>query len=369
MKFKYILTVILLSAFTGSTVFAQQSRLKLHFKDKSVLEYNVDDIDSISFSKDDRAYTPVFKYTNITNGTWAQFEVCKGRLFAVNVHYGLVEYKNGIWEAPADIPSTAYGLIKEHNGRIFIADVNGVYLEKDNGQFERQLFGMDMKGALGGSDKNYFLGSGTYQNGIYRLVNDQFVMTNQNVGTWYSIESLGDDVFFGAGATHIHHVNPGIVRWDEPSQMIVPTNISDGVCTLAKYKNAMYASGAKVWKWNGTEFVEIYPSYASIRVTGDHLYIVIGGDDPKVMVYDDATETFQLIYNGFIGDIKEHDGKLYVFGNGDVKVYNKETQNWDDVETDNATGSLAFSCEYGLFVANHLGGEMGILKMEPKYDE
>lgn len=291
--------------------------------------------------------------------------------FAIEVTKGIRVYKNGNWEPYEYEPQDAYyPVVKETNGIIMIGYSSGVYAEPAaNGGpgFHLALQAKDMAGALGGTAENIFVGAGTNGNGIYRYNGNNFVLTNQTLGTWYSIETLGDEVFFGAGGTHVSG-NFGVKRWDNASSSVVDTNLDNGIFTVVEYNGKMFASGyAGMYRWNGNNFDHIYDPIGKLKVTGGKLYLVSGN---QVFLYNNTTGVFDDFYesdaDSFV-EIEEHDGVLYLFGGKGIYVYDTMKKESNLINSELTGMSVVSSSSFGLFISR-INARQGIYKMVPQYD-
>jgi hypothetical protein len=349
------------------------------------MEYPVSDIDSISFSlSDERPYTPVVQHTNIESMYFDGFEYCptSQRLFARGRGNGLYEYKNGQWE---HLPNWFwYPSVGEYMGYIFVGTGDAIYRETpDKTDFYVAFNGYgDLAGSLGGNGKRFFAGCGACDpRGILGSGdnNDEngkswFGVTAQQIGSFYSIAALGDDVFFGAGPMEINHPSVGVVRWDETLVNIVPTNITNGEFSVAAAQNRMFACGnGKVYIWDGTQFNEIATG-GVIRSAGNNLYRF---DSEGISRYDVASSSFVQFHSSEVNNYAEIEvfkGKLYAFNNlpGGVRieVYDFKNQQWEEsIQTDYPAvwTKHSLATEYGLFFTNPVSNT-GIRVIVPTYN-
>ncbi len=369
MNNKCFLVIFLIASLFSTKIAAQSTIMHIHTKNGNVIQYDIADVDSITFQEFN--YTPAFKNTNITSGSWDNIALCKNRLFATHMISGTVEYIDGNWVTLNTGFSGAnnYPIIGENSGSILIASSDGVYAQSpnDGNNFHVALNGKgDLAGALGGSSKYYFSTGGTNGNGIFRFTGYWFADTNQSLGCWYSIEALDDDnVFFGAGASHVS-ANYGVVRWDGPQQKIMTTNLTSGVYTLTKFNDKMYAQGQDgVYVWDGSSFVKIHSTGGMLRVAGNNLYCF---NSAGVLKFDVASSTFNVWASkdkGYFTEIEEYDGWIYLFGEK-VIGYNRASDTWKDIASDGSYITKAFISPVGLFICGN-NNNKGIQKMVPNY--
>ena len=437
MKRLYFIIAVFLGNVLFFSVFAQSRIITVHTKDSQVIERYVADIDSITFrtgtiitvpvnwvyegtycstseteyvapteglavnwafdkyvNEDDplqikweknsekdgqcrMPYTPTFKYTNIIDGGWDDFQVCKGKLYTTSTLFGILEYQNGSWVNAPNVPGGVSPIIREYNGKIYILCQNQIYIEKeDNSGYSLIFWGEDdMTGVLGGTANAFFAGAGTYYAGIFKYNGLTFDRVYEN-GTWYSLETAGNNVFFGAGGTHVQYKNYGVVYWSQSENKICETNLDIGVYKLASYKNIIFATGHTdagmqgTYRFNGSAFDKISDIEGVLKTTGNTLYFLSAS---KVFKYNDTTGAFEEFHSNNAGntytEIEEHDGFLYLFGSNYVEAFHVGTNTWLQVEVDAplVPVGIARSTEFGLFVSNANHSYGAIRRMEPKY--
>lgn len=383
----YTVITIFAASILSFTLLAQSRIMTVHTKDNQVIERYVTDVDSITFRTGTLTpvgppYTPTFRWTNINNvnypngsGAWDDFQVCKGTLYATNTLYGILKYEDGNWVPAPNMPGDVSPIIREYNNKIYILAGN-LYVEKDDGSgYEAIFYAYDLNGALGGTANAFFAGAGTYGTGIFKF-NGQTLEQVYNNGTWYSLDVAGENVFFGAGATHVDG-NYGVVYWSNLENKICETNLNNGIYNLASYKDIIFATGSDnsavegTYRFNGTSFDKILDKHGVLKATGGALYFLYGSVAYK---YDDATASFEEFRSNVVGNnytqIEEHDGFLYLFGSTYVEALYVESDTWLQVEIDaiDAGVHVAKSTEFGLFISNMYHSYSGIRKMIPVYD-
>ncbi len=324
-------------------------------------------------------YTPVFKSTNISTGSYVSFALYgKDRVFAAGVTEGILEYVNGKWDTPLGMSDAVkndifYARMRQGaNGKFFISTSKGVYYQAGDNVYKQATSPWDkgdMAGALGGTDKNFFVSAGRNFRGIYKWDGvSKFVLTNQVEGCFYSIEALDDNnVFFGShtesdgtpGKTY------GIRRYNG-SSIVAIDGFKDGSYNLATLNNKMYAvGGGKVYLWNGTTFNPIYEKGGTLRVTGGALYLLTASE---VLVYDETAKTFtstKPALTGIYYDIVYSDGFTYAFGETGVKAYANNA--WTNISTPATKITTGIASTPGLFMGG-LGNNKGIQIMDKVYN-
>lgn len=321
-------------------------------------------------------YIPVFKSTNITSGSYTSFALYgNDRVFAAETVSGILEYVNGNWVKPTGMSQAVYNDIyyakmkQGAGGKFFISCAKGVYFQSGDNVYKQATSPWDngdMAGALGGNDTNFFVSAGVGFHGIYKWdgTTSKFIPTNQTNGCFYSIESSGNDVFFGsyqksdgtAGKTY------GVVRYNASSGKIEPTNLSTGEYQLAAFNGKMYTSdGGLVHVWDGAKFSQIYDKGGILRSTGGALYLLTNNE---IWIFDEKAKTFKSFLQGNYSDIVYSDGYTYVFGKTGVKALGNST--WLNVSSvvEVTTGIATTS---GLFMGG-TNNNKGIQIMDKVYN-
>ena len=254
------------------------------------------------------------------------------------------------------------------------------YVGREDGTVYDLIFwNGDMAGVLGGTANAFFAGAGTNNAGIFKFNGQSFDCVYEN-GTWYSLKIAGENVFFGAGATHAQNKNSGVVYWSQSENRICETNLNIGVYNVEYYNGIVFAAGYTdagvhgTYRFNGSSFdkiSEISEMSGMLKATGNALYFL---NASVVYKYNNVTKAFDVFHTNEAGniytEIEEYDGFLYLFGSTYVEAFHAGTNTWLQVEMDAPTVSvsIAKSTPFGLFVsnANQLNG--AIRKMIPKND-
>lgn len=371
MNFKYTLVAFFILLASIGNIAAQSKIMYIHTKDGNVVQFNVSEVDSITFKQNSSVYTPSFKQTNLKEGCWDGFAAYGDRLFASNTLWGIAEYINGEWVGASGIleGSFDFPVIKASGDKFFIATPRGITCQSgdDSYYWTLQYTTADYSGALGGSLSNFFVGAGTNGNGIYKWNGIYFVNTNQTMGCWYSIEALDENtVFFGAGASHVSG-NYGIMRWDDSQQKIVETNLNAGVYNLTLHNNKMYAEGqGAAYVWNGSTFDKIFDGgVGKLKSTGGNLYCFYSDGVGKFNAATNSFDPFLSNSYGYFEEIEEYQGFIYLFG-AKIMACDKSTGNWMDVSADSGYMNRVIATKQGLFISGS-NTNSGIQIMTPIY--